>query len=438
MVNKARNDSKISELLLELQKSFPRLDDWTKIYPTSAVKLLVAEVYKQVIIFARTASTYFTRFSTRLWSAVGRPPSLGIDRTVATIHAKLAEVNSETMIELHKRSQNIYITVKESDKRIKESGIEIKELRRSNGVLVRALERLENDHRKFVQEAEVKDREADGQRLEIFKGALDITYPCPETELDFCKESLSKTFSKVHINPRSPKLEHIQMSPSLLSTSASYNQWEESADACFLILSGKTPSEGRNSRGYTHSWLSPAAIHVTEKERGENRRVAFYSCHPNALADRHSGREIISSIIFQMLEWKPDVLRHKFQQFQSMVQSDAWRERENENTVLHVMFQLLRQVILEVHDLGRIYIVIDRIDLYSGNLRKMMNELVELVTDQSHVVKVMAVLDPARGYWDPSETIEEGALSRVFFHQDWNQRQLSAQEIQRGLYPYQA
>ena len=121
-----------------------------------------------------------------------------------------------------------------------------------------------------------------------------------------------------------------------------------------------------------------------------------------------------------------------------MVQSDGWRERENENTVLHVMFQLLCQVILEVHDLGRIYIVIDRIDLCSRNLRKVMNELVELVTDQPHVVKVVVVLDPARGYWDLSQTAEEGALSRVFFHQDRNQRQLSVQEIQRSLYLNQA
>ena len=438
MVNKAGNDSKISELLSELQKSFPQLDDWTKIYPTSTVERLVAEVYKQVIVFAREASKYFTRLSTRLWSAVGKPPSLGIDRTVATIHGKLAEVNAEAMIQLHKRSQKIFETVEESNVRIKESSTEIKKLKRTNGALVRALERLETDHLKFVQEVKIKDRDADGQNLEIFKGALDITYPGPETEIAICKESLSKAFSKMHINPRSPRFDHVQMSPSLLGTSASYNRWQESAESCFLILSGKTLSEGRNSRGFTHSWLSPAAIHITEKERAENGRVAFYSCHPGTTAERHSGREIISSLIHQMLEWKPDVLRRKFQQFLLEVKSDAWRDRENENQALGIMFQLLRQIILEVHELGRIYVVIDRIDLYSWNLRKMMKGLVELVTDQPYMVEVMAVLDPDRGYWNPGEAIEEEeALSRIEFHQEWNQRQLSAQEIQRGLYPYQ-
>ena len=90
----------------------------------------------------------------RFWMAIGKPPSIGIDRTVATIHGKLAEVNSEAMIQLHKRSQKIHTTVEDNNARIKELKNSNYALERSNGVLVTALERLEVQHQKFVQEVE--------------------------------------------------------------------------------------------------------------------------------------------------------------------------------------------------------------------------------------------------------------------------------------------
>jgi len=63
VVNKSGNDNSIASLLKEMRKSFPQLDEWTNIYPTKSMKELVAEVYKEVITFARDASIYFTRFS---------------------------------------------------------------------------------------------------------------------------------------------------------------------------------------------------------------------------------------------------------------------------------------------------------------------------------------------------------------------------------------
>jgi hypothetical protein len=70
VVNKSGNDSGIADLLKELRKSFPQLDDWTLIYPTPSMKQAVAEVYKEVITFARDASIYFTRFRSKPSSSV--------------------------------------------------------------------------------------------------------------------------------------------------------------------------------------------------------------------------------------------------------------------------------------------------------------------------------------------------------------------------------
>lgn len=210
----------MSNFLDGLRKSFPQLDDWVNIYPSLSIRTLVAEVFKQVIDFARDASYYFTRFSSkesfisylrkhllpcargygrkgsdglehprtrtppaiitqirmtyresfylihyrrslpmrdivvltpsyaaRLLRAVGRPPSMGIDLTVREISEKLAAVNAEAMIQLHKRSQKIQLTVEESN-------TEVKELKRLNNLLIKSYERIEAEYDAFRQEVE--------------------------------------------------------------------------------------------------------------------------------------------------------------------------------------------------------------------------------------------------------------------------------------------
>ena len=68
MVNKLGNDSKIVDLVDELQKSFPRLDDWVGLYETPSMKVPVVEVYKHVIAFAKSAIEYFERSSSKYFS----------------------------------------------------------------------------------------------------------------------------------------------------------------------------------------------------------------------------------------------------------------------------------------------------------------------------------------------------------------------------------
>lgn len=79
--------------------------------------------------------------------AIGKPPSVGIDKTAARVHKKLAEVSSEAMIQLHKRSQSIHVTVEDSNTRIKE-------LERLNAVLVHSYERLLVQYEEFRAQVE--------------------------------------------------------------------------------------------------------------------------------------------------------------------------------------------------------------------------------------------------------------------------------------------
>jgi len=95
-----------------------------KVYATSKFAKLVAEVYKEGVLFAREATRYFcsrsgmlffgllndkalTTFRERLKWAMGKPPQMGVDVSVQRIHKRLAEVNSEAMALLHSAAHRI-------------------------------------------------------------------------------------------------------------------------------------------------------------------------------------------------------------------------------------------------------------------------------------------------------------------------------------------
>jgi len=67
-VNKSENDTKIAEMLMDLENSFPRMEILLKVYATPKFAKLVAEVYKEGVLFAREATRYFCSRSGMLLS----------------------------------------------------------------------------------------------------------------------------------------------------------------------------------------------------------------------------------------------------------------------------------------------------------------------------------------------------------------------------------
>jgi len=222
------------------------------------------------------------------------------------------------------------------------------------------------------------------------------------------------------------------MSPTLLRTSEAYNKWQDAVGSCLLVLSGRTVPDARTSRGYTHSWLSPAPTHIAEELRKDGRLVAYYSCHPGVRAEEHTGKEIMSTIAYQILEWKPDILRRKDQQFRSILQSEIWSNPANEKAAVDLVFQFLREVLLQITALGTVFLVLDRVDLCSWKLHHVMAALVDLVGSESCAVKIVVVLDTAREEWDVDH-VEESALDRVMVHQAWDQRRSLREKSIKGL-----
>jgi hypothetical protein len=69
-VNKERKEEKIEEALENIQANLPRMKTTQEIYPSENMERLVAEVYKEVILFLRKSTMYYlqpgySRFSGR-------------------------------------------------------------------------------------------------------------------------------------------------------------------------------------------------------------------------------------------------------------------------------------------------------------------------------------------------------------------------------------
>jgi hypothetical protein len=434
VVNKSGNDSSIATLLDEMRKSFPQLDDWTNIYPTPSMKLVVAEVYREVITFARDASVYFTKFSSkkpapfrwelaliclaaRLWMAIGNPPSIGVEKTASTIHGKLAEVTSEAMVQLHKRNQRIELTVQESKRTVDESHSTIQRL---ESMLQAA--RIENQ--RYRQQEEIERAEADDQSLETFKGMLGITnYPTAASDPDIIHQNLTKAFA-------SHERHYYQhMNPSLLHSLPSYQSWYSSTSSSLLLLAGETNINARAGRGYTHSWLSPAPLIVVDILRENGERGAYYCAHPGVRTDDNVldtllAKDMLVKLSYSLLKSQPSILRRKGAQLHSIVNKSAfsvldakslenrklesWEMRDRQRNALACWFSLLREVLLElnVFDAGQdgkdkfTYLVIDRMDLVELRVSDFVDELVKLVRDEKVRIKVFAVMDTVRGECD--------------------------------------
>lgn len=120
------------------------------------------------------------------------------------------------------------------------------------------------------------------------------------------------------------------MTSEVLSSLQAYHDWTNYPGSSLLLLSGKTDIKSRTGRGYTHSWLSPAALHVaTTLPSNEPRKVAFYSCHPGVRIDdlevpTHLGKDMLTRLSYQLLEQQPSILCRKMQQLQTLLQDPAW------------------------------------------------------------------------------------------------------------------
>jgi hypothetical protein len=266
-----------------------------------------------------------------------------------------------------------------------------------------------------------------------------VTFPSAETDVDKTKQYLRQVFPNLpHYVAHLPATGYTQMNRNLLQKTEIYRSWISSTESCILLLSGITAIEGRHYRGWSHCWLSPAAIYIAEDLARENLHVAFFSCHPDLESRSIPMKRVISSIILQILKRTPHILREKAVQFHSALLSDPFRNSYNMKTQARAMTKLLGEVLAAVKDLGTTFIVLDRLDQCEGKFNVVMDELLKLVGDPACNVKLAIIAETSTGggEWHPEFLPEdEYRLDHVFRHQDWNQGKLTNHEMNRGERP---
>ncbi|KAL9636033.1 MAG: hypothetical protein Q9204_002405 [Flavoplaca sp. TL-2023a] len=380
-VQKSENDERFIGTMKELQNEFPRIEMVDNLYSHASVKDRVSQVYSQVIIFAREATKYFLAHHWgRMMKAIFNPAPLGIDKVIEELHRSLAEVNAQIGILLHKRVLEIRDTNEELVSRNQELLLEIRDLKTE-------VTSLKDDEAQKVMH---KDEERLMKLRHILGGD-----PEEHREPRFCKENLQHTFPDALEEPdvrQGFSANYEQMTRELLWSDSSYRAWMEYPDSSLLVLAGSTKPGGRAPQSSPGCWLSPAIIHVSDHLRSQGKKVFFYTCQPNFREESTSSRMVMSSLVCQVLQWKPEKLRYKGKEFTSMIESDAWSSKDGP-TAIACHINLLTKAICSEPKEEEIAIVIDRLDLCRERTHLLLRELRKLLKRRSSGLKVLVVME---------------------------------------------
>ncbi len=354
-----------------------------------------------------------------------RPAPLAVDKAIEELHRCLAEVNAEIGILLHKSVRSISF---QNESLMAEA----RNLREVAG--------LRAQMTKMNEDSAQKQSEKDAENLMHYRRMLGEV-PCKNRDPGFCAKVLEGAFPiamEVVGVYAGWSENYVQMTSELLESNAAYQSWINSPSASLLAFAGSTSDEGRASESLSLNWLSPAALYTFNKFTSEGKKVAFHSCHPELKAEPSSSRLVVSSLLYQIFGWKPQMLRHKAREFESDMKSDAWNfkaakedawnSREGLEALEH-QFDLLERVLdLFSTDNEQIVLILDRPDLCHGKKHRFLKGLRKLVTRCRVELKVLVIMDKVWDDYERSECREllhAGTPDHSFGNVEWDQTRTS-------------
>ncbi|KAI1337336.1 hypothetical protein F5Y15DRAFT_418098 [Xylariaceae sp. FL0016] len=416
-VNKVENDSKIMDMLSEIRQSLPRLDNWDSIYPTDPMRVLVAKAYVQIMDFAREATQYMSRTRKRYTAALFPGVNSDFDATATAIRATLADISNEAMYGLHIRSQKTEKTQKH--------------LLEQNAKLMAQNKMLKQELEQQREQAELRDRQEDHRRLEAFEDYLETRRGHPGTNVTATRDVLMKVFPDMPYSHHVTCTSYQNVSYDMLQSLEDYRSWRDSKKPALFFLSGNTAYHGRHFPGLEHCWLSPFAIFLDEIGRKEGAKVAFFSALPNLTASGISIDTVLSSVVIEILSWKPDILRDHDKDLRRILRRGevSWSGSS--------LIELLGEVLFQIRDreLDPIYIIVDRLDLCVGDdLPKIMDDFAKMITalgrSKANVKVAIIAENPGTDAVWHKEWLSrhDFELQRLFARQHWDQKKLTTLE----------
>ena len=252
--------------------------------------------------------------------------------------------------------------------------------------------------------------------------------------MDATKETLMQIFPDMPLNPtRVSYTGYAQASRDRLYQSDEYRHWYDAKEPSLLFISGATHWYGRKEVGHIHCWLSPFTIYLAEDaSREPNAIVTFFSglsgLHPGTI----SASTVIASIILQLIQRFPQMLREKDDDFRQVL-----HRRDDKLWSTESLADLLGRVLSQLGGgdsetaIETVYIVIDRLDLCEPDkLSRVMASLFGMVTAlrRPPVGVKIAVVAETTGWnaeWHSGSLPElEFDPRRLMVRHDWLQEEL--------------
>ena len=206
-----------------------------------------------------------------------------------------------------------------------------------------------------------------------------------EAQLASYRDLLAQTFGK----------DNIQTTLSDLKSKKEYSQWRKTRQSCILRLSGHTSTHHTGL-----CWLSGIIPGLMDIIRGEGQHVVFHLTQRQHYmpeeAQEVSMREIVSSIIFQLLQLMSQRLRNRkqFDELYQMLNKGTW------SADLKSMCRMLVTVLEEFEEMN---IILDRIDraTCTGRAPRFVEKLLETLSTSKSNTRILLVTNPAFAMdWD--------------------------------------
>ena len=195
---------------------------------------------------------------------------------------------------------------------------------------------------------------------------------------------IHESFSKIQSATEHPRSTTID----LLKADEKFGCWWESQSSSLLLAGGVNWRE-ESSTGVLN-WLSLGALLTIKELQGQHKNVAHYLVQPNFTvhkSHRRSLRDVMASLIFQIIAMREDSLRIELDTLGAIVDSSAWKDDASDE-FMEAIHSLLLSSLSVFPQNSQIWIVIDRLDQCSRSDGKEEDD----IDVQTAVERLLSVL----------------------------------------------
>ncbi|KAI9668021.1 MAG: hypothetical protein M1821_000841 [Bathelium mastoideum] len=396
--NKAKAEDHLHRCLKNITEALPNLEIYKKVFPDRVLGRLLSEVYKNVILFGREATTYLLghgfgtsdfetfevtaltmRNAERVQHALGHPykfqsSEATIRQRLVAVHHRCDALLADQVVSLQNQVENI---TNQSEK-IKNHSETIK---KQNDDLAARLKHVEKENSE-LKALQVSSRIA---QLRNTLNIQELTHEEREDELQKYRFLLDKSFSP----PQRPSPFRI----SDLESAEEYKRWK-AASASVLVVRG---TNHRRLASERNSWLSPVAVHMIQSAQESQQMIAYFLCD-----SERTHKDALSSILVQVLE-------KSAHRWWSKEDDDHFGAKMSRSSGAEAVLQILIRAVQRLPE--PLIIVIDRPEVCAPTdlIREgISNGLVRLAREVGSGVRVLAV--QRSEYGNPAELFDDGRM----------------------------